>query len=444
MDVPRAEAPGPARTAVQVTVERSGPCQAHVRFTVPSAEFQTAVRRALSEAGRNVKMKGFRPGHVPPQVIERQFGQQIRRDAAEHFARQAFEQAVKEHSLQVVGFQRLDLEKLPVLEGSDFSEQFEVSLRPVIELGLYKGLAVTSELEPVMDPEIDAAIENVRAQQAKPEPAGDEGLPKDGVALAQVEWLSAAGEVVLSREGLRLSPQSPTPGVDAAAFEAVLTGAKDGETREVAMVFPEEFERAELRGQPGTTRVAVSQAYRLIPPTDAELRQLFAAEDEAALKKTVKEKMEEAKAERENQRVEGALLEQLLATHEFELPPRMLEEQTKARLAQVRQQLESQGTPAERLDEQVESQRESAAQAAARGLRALFLVQTIAEAEKLLVTREDMERELKAIAQRNQATLEEVNEYYKKNNLFDQMAIEILERKVRAFLRENARIEEPS
>jgi trigger factor len=429
---------------VQVTVEKSGPCQAQVRFTVPSAEFQTAVRRALSEAGRNVRMKGFRPGHVPPQVIERQFGTQIRRDAAEHFVRQAFEQAVKEHSLRVVGFQRLDLEKLPLLEGTDLSEEFEVSLRPEFELGEYKGLAITSELEPVMDPEIDAAIENVREQQARPDPAGDLGLPNDGVALAKVEWVSAAGEVVLSRDGLRLSPKSPTPGVDPAAFETALAGAKDGETREVAMVFPDEFEREELRGQPGTTRVVVSQAYRLIPPTDAELRQLFGVEDEPALKNVVRQKMEEAKVERENQRVESALLEQLLATHEFELPPRMLEEQTTARLGQVRQQLESQGTPADRLDEQVESQRDSARQAAARGLRALFLVQAIAEAEKLLVTREDMQRELEAIAQRNQAPIEEVNEYYKKNNLFDQMAIEILERKVRAFLRESARVEQPA
>jgi len=77
-------------------------------------------------------------------------------------------------------------------------------------------------------------------------------------------------------------------------------------------------------------------------------------------------------------------------------------------------------------------------------MRALFLVQAIAEKENLLVNREDMESELAAIAERNKASVEEVNEYYKKNNLFDQMAIEILERKVRKFLRENAKVSVPS
>jgi trigger factor len=119
---------------VQVTVEKLGPCQAKVHFTVPGPEFHGAVRRAMADAGRNVKMKGFRPGHVPPQVIERQFGKQIRQQAIEHFVRQAFEQAVKENELKVVGFQRLDFEKVAVLEGADFVHELEVSLRPEIAL----------------------------------------------------------------------------------------------------------------------------------------------------------------------------------------------------------------------------------------------------------------------------------------------------------------------
>ena len=77
-------------------------------------------------------------------------------------------------------------------------------------------------------------------------------------------------------------------------------------------------------------------------------------------------------------------------------------------------------------------------------MRALFMVQTIGEKENLLVSRDDMQAELKTIAQRNDSSVEEVTEYYKKNNLFDQMALEILERKVRRFLRENAKVTVPA
>lgn len=428
---------------MQVTVEKTGPCQARVRFTVPGSEFHGAVKRAFGEAARSSNMKGFRPGHVPPQIVEKQFGKQIRSDAMQHFVQQAMDQAIKENALKVVGYQRLNLDTITVLEGMDFTQQVEVSLRPEITLGNYKGIAIESELEPVMEREVTDAIANLKLQRSQPEPAGEGGLPADGMALAKVEWL-AGGEIVLARDGLRITPRTPPPGVDPALFEKTLSGARDGETRECALVFPVEFEREDLRGKPGICRVTVTQAYRMIPPTDEEIRQLVGAADEAELAKLVREKIGEAKLEREQQRQEALLLDKLLELHTFDLPQMMVDEQTQARLSQFGTQLASQNVPAEKIKEQIEAQRESAGQAAAKGCRALFLMQAIAEAEKLLVSQDDMRAEIQAIAARNQAQEREVVEYYQKNGLFDQMAIELLERKVRRFLREQASVKEPS
>ena len=427
---------------MQVTVEKLGPCQARVSFTVPSDEFQVALRKALGEAGRNVRMKGFRPGHVPPQVIERQFGKEIRRGTVEDFLRKAFQKAVDENQLKVVGSPSVDLEKLLPIEGADLSHAFEVSLRPEIALGDYKGLSIESELEPVVDQEIDNTLENFKAQQAHPEPAGEAGLPENGLALVKVEWL-VGSETVLSRDGLRVSPDNPTPGCDPAAFQKAVVGAKDGEVREIAMTIPDEFEREEFRGKEGLTRIHVNQAYRMVPPTDDEVKKFFDAKDDVELKAKVKEKIEEAKIAQEQARIESTLLGKVLDAHEFELPEALLAHQTEGRLLELAKELESAGTPKDKIPEQVEGQREAAKTTAARGLRALFLVQTIAEKENLLVSRDDMRAELETIAKRNQATVEEVGEYYKKQNLYDQMAIEILERKVRRFLRESAQITEP-
>jgi len=427
---------------VQVTVEKLGPCQAKVSFTVPQAEFQGAIKRALGEAGRNVRMKGFRPGHVPPQVIEKQFGTEVRRGTVEDFVRKAFQQAVQENSLKVVGHPRVDLEKIQPLEGVDWTSTFEVSIRPDIELGTYKGISIESELEQVLDPEVDSAVASLKVQQAHPEPAGDAGLPEDGLALAKIEWL-AGDEIVLARDGLRLSPQTPTPGCEPQAFQSALVGAKDGEVRTVAMTFPADFDKEHLRGKAGTTRITVTQAYRMVPPTDEEVRKIFGASDDADLKIKVREKIEEAKIEGEQARIERKLLEQILASHTIELPEVLIDQQVEARLADVTRELEAAGTPKERVQEQVETQREGARKSSEQGLKALFLVQTIAEKESLLVSQDDMKAELETIAARNHATVEEVGEYYKKQNLFDQMAIEILERKVRRFLRESAQITEP-
>lgn len=428
---------------MQVSVEKVGPCQAKVKFTVPGDEFQGTFRRALMNAGKNAKMKGFRPGHVPVQIIEKHYGVQIKNETIEHFVKQAFDQAVKENQLRVVGFQRVNLDDVKILEGTDFSHAFEVSLRPEFTLGDYKGVTVESQLEPVMDQEVDAAIENLKLQQSHPEPAGDDGLPETGMALAKVEWL-AGDAVILTREGLRVSPQSPTPGTEAAAFQQSLVGAKDGDVRDVPMTFPENFDQADLRGKPGVTRIHVQQAYRLVPPGDEELRKMVGVEDDAGLKQLVREKLGEAKAAQEHSRVENVILEEIVKRHDYEIPAMLVEEQTKARVAQLRQQLQQQGVPQADAEAQANAQTEQARAAAARGVRTLFLMQAIAEKEKLLVTREDMQAEMQSIAQRNNAKLEDVVKYYQDNHLLDQVAIEILERKVRRFLRENATIQEPS
>jgi FKBP-type peptidyl-prolyl cis-trans isomerase (trigger factor) len=158
----------------------------------------------------------------------------------------------------------------------------------------------------------------------------------------------------------------------------------------------------------------------------------------------VKARVAEAKQQQEDARIENKILEDLLAQHTVELPKMMLDEQTRVRLETMGREMQQQGAPDDKIREALEAQRPQAEEAAAKGLRALFLVQTIGEREKLLVTREDMEAELGAIAARNRAPIEEVREFYTKNKGFDQMAVELLERKVRQFLRENAAISTPS
>jgi len=428
---------------VQVTVERLGPCQARIQFSVPSTEFQATYKAGLQNLASNANMKGFRPGKVPVQVVEKQYGAQLKNDAVEHFVRKAYDQAVKEQELKIVGFQRVNLDEVKILDGVDWDCGFEVSLRPEIDLKEYKGVAVESQLEPVMDPEIDNAIQNLKAQQSRPEPAGDAGLPSDGMAVCKVTWKDG-DRTILERDNLRLSPKTPTPGIEAAAFESGLAGAKDGETRTIPMTFPPDFPEESLRGKPGATQIEVKQAFRLIPPTDEEIRKMLNVADDAALKVFVRERLAEAKQQQEDTRIESKILEDLLAQHTIDLPKMMLDEQTRVRIESAGREMQQQGVPDEKIKETLEAQRPQAEEAAAKGLRALFLVQTIGEREKLLVTREDMEAELQTIAARNRAQLEEVREYYTKNKLFDQMAVEILERKVRQFLRQNAQITTPS
>lgn len=414
-------------------------------MTVPWNEFESQLQRALRQRGSRVRMKGFRPGKVPLSVLEKQFGEEARHETVEHFLGEAYRQVVEQHDLSPVGHERIRVDELDIEPGNDLETSFSISLKPQIELGDVKGMTVESQLAPVLDEEVEAAIEDLRRQRSRPERIeGEEGLPEDGMAVVKMSWL-VGDEVVFERDGLRFSPAQPPQGFDPEAFREALTGAKEGEAPEVTITLPPDFEREDLRGQEAACRFEIVEAYRLVPPTDEEICQFLEAESMDKVREIARERISEAKAEQENRRIEAELLERLIEQHaDMDLPEKMVESQFAARKHQLEHELRDAGADDETIAKEIEAQLPELRQTVERGLRAFFVVDAIAKAEGLQVRDEDLVRELQSIAQRNQATFEEVRQYYAENRLFDQMAIELLERKVRAFLREHAQIQEPS
>lgn len=430
---------------MKLEVDTSTPTVAKVTLSVPSDEFQREVQQGLGRVSRNVRMKGFRPGKVPAKLLEKQFGDDVRNEVKERFVQQAYGQAVEEHSLRPIAHPRLGPDDLALGEDGSFAVEFEVPLKPDFELPDYKGLAITSELEPVMDEQVEAALEEIRKGQSTPTAAGDDGIDAEGFVVAKVRFMQGEKEV-MEREGIRLGPKAAVQGVDPEEFEKALVGAKDGDTIELAMTIPDFVEDEDARGKDGTCVIEVTNAMNLVPPTDEELVSLFGDEvtDLDSLEAFVRARLEEQAQQREEQRQESALLDQVLQAVDVDLPAPMIEQQTEARLGQLTQQMQQQGAGEEDLEKARTEGRADAEEDARKGLKALLVVEQLGEAEGLLVSGDDVEAELRNIAERNQADLDEVREYYGKNNLGQQLAIEILEKKVRRFLRENADVKDPA
>ncbi len=431
---------------MKLEVDTSQATVAKISLTVPADEFETQVRQGLRNVGGNVRMKGFRPGKVPAKVLEKQFGEGVRKDVKEHFVQQAYGQAVQENELKPIAHPRLAPEALELAEDGSFAVEFEVPLKPRFDLPTYKGLSITSELEPVMDEQIDSTIDELRKGQATPEEAGDEGLDEEGFVVADIAF-EHEDKAVFEREGMRLNTVSVPPGVDAEAFAEGMKGLKSNEERTFPMELPEFLEEEELRGKEGVCRVKAGEVMKLVPPGDEDLISVVGGDevtDMDGLRAFVKERLEENAREREDQRVETALLDQILEATEVELPSVMVEQQAEARIAQLAEQMAQGGASEEDIEKAKETEKEAATADAAKGLKALLVVETLGETEELLVSNEDIDSELAAIAARNQSTVDEVRNYYGENNLGQQLAIEILEKKVRRFLRENADIQDPS
>ena len=430
---------------MEITCTNTGPCEARISFSIPREDFDEALGQALTDSGKNVRIKGFRAGKVPRSFLEKQFGPDARRKVVEQFGRQAFQQAIEDHDLKPVGRQAISLEDVDFDAPEGLEHAFDVSLRPTIEMGDYKGIEIENEFSPVLDEELEQALEDLRRQQSTPKPVGEEGLPSDGVAVLALRW-ERDGETVFERDGLRMSPEMPPPGLDAEAFQEALTGSQVDDERELPFTIPGDFPEVDEahRGQEATCHLKVTEAFEMIPASDEDIAKMLECDDIDAARDVARKQMTEAREQQENQRQENALLHQVLDSHEFDLPGSMVDDQIAGRVQQLTEQLTQQGLEEEELNAEVEKQTESIRTEVHSGTKALFLVSELAERESLEVTQEDISTELSQIAQRNQASLEEVVAYYRENRLLDQVAIELIERKVRKFLRENASITTPS
>ena len=427
---------------MEVTVEKSSACLAKISFTVPSADLEREVERALKNVGSQTRMKGFRPGKVPVHVLEKSFGKEVRRETVQKYVREAYEKAVQDEKLRPAAHPEIGGDQLDVLVGSDLTLDFELCLRPDIELGDTKGLEIRVPKVEVDEEELDRALEEVRNRQSSAEKAEDgEGLGENGMALAKLTFM-LGDEILNEREGMRVGPEQPLPGTDPEEYKQALTGALVGDEINLALTYTDDFPEEKARGEAGTCSLVLSEIYRIVPPDDETLFKMFEAEDEAGMRENAMTRLREAKEEQRNQMIESRLLEQMLATHPMELPTQLVEKQVAARIQGLTEQLANQGVSPEEAEERIGAETETGYETASKSLSALYLVEAIGQKEELQISDEDMMAELQSIAQRNNAPLDTVRDYYREQNLFPQLATELLEKKVRVFLRENANITE--
>jgi len=428
---------------VELNVEKPTTVVAKVTFTVPAAELRAELDKGLRAVGQNVRMKGFRPGKVPRKVLEKAYGENVRQEVIGNLVNRAYQRAITEHELRPLAHPHLSDEHLKNGADGSLSAEFEVALRPTFDLPNYVGRAITSELEPVMDQQIDAALEEFRDNQSTPEPAGEAGLAEKGFFLGDVAFLHEDASV-FGREGIRLSVQSTPPGVEPELFKSTLLGTQNGAVHEFDMTLPNYLEDESKRGQPGVCRVTINEAFNLAPPTEERLCELLEVSDMPALREKVREKLSEAATAREEQRIESALLDMVLAETQIELPESIIEQQTAARLEQFKQRLEEKGLGEEDLQAQLDGQKATSREEATKGLKALLVVEELGRKEELLVTQDEVRTELNTIAERNQASMEDVQKFYSEGGRGQQLMIELLERKVRKFLRAKADIQAPA
>lgn len=424
---------------MDVTVTESGPCRRTLTIRVSPERVREHVDEVYRRAAQQVQLKGFRRGHVPRGVLEKRLGEGILSEAKMSLIDRCFRDAVREQALLPLGDPDLaGIDDAPLDVSTPFEFKVEFDVRPRIELGDLKGIEVPRGSSAVTDHDLATALQQLAEQKRTLKSV--EGPVADGdFVKVDLQFKDAQGAVVVERKDARLNTNIAIAGTDPQAFAARLRGAERGQTVTVDIDFPESFEKAEVRRQKGAVEITLRDVLRVVaPPIDDALAKAFDYENLERLRDEIRQRIAAEKERANRRRQEEDVFNVLVSEHRFDLPASMVERQAQASLEDLRQRLKAAELADEEIDRRVGEAEAEARQDAERRVRLFFLLEAVADKEKIFVTENDVEVELRRIAAENNVSLDQARQYYEQQRLLPNLRFAVKERKVRDFLRESA------
>ncbi len=413
-------------------------CRRELELEIPAEEVEKASEKVARDFLKVARVPGFRPGKAPVSLIRRRFAEDIKGEVLQSLVPNYFEKAVQEKKMVPV--------TQPHIDNINFAGQGALTCRvtfevmPEVELKEYKSLEIEVEGLELSDADVDKTLETMRERAATFVPV--EGRAAQDNDYVQVKLLGipqggTGGHIQADDVLCHIGGEETL-----AAFNDNLRGAQPGEQKRFEVAYPADYPDPKLREKSYSYAVDVrSIKERRLP----ELNDEFAKEvSDAAtldeLKKKVRENLEAARDQRQAEQGRQRLLEKLVAEHDFPVPDAMVENQLDARLERTIRTLASQGVDPRAVNVDWVALRERQRDRAVSDVKAEILLDRVAEAEKIEVSGEEVDKELAHLAGHSGESAEALGARLTKQGSLDRMKSKLRSDKTLEWLYSNARI----
>jgi len=397
---------------------------------------------------RFAKIPGYRPGKAPRAVIDKRFRKEIQEELTKKLVSKSYREAIEQEQLRVASLTNIE----DVQFGEDKSMRFRATVvtAPEFDLPDYKNIAVQLTETKVSTAEVDEALERLRDQSADFVDLPGRGLQMGDFAVLDFEGSAdnkpiseIAPQASKNLQGgkkfwLHLEADNFLP-----KFCEQLIGQKPDETRLVIIHFPEDFPVKELAGKKADYAVTVREIKEKILPAvdDAFAAKLVPGKSLPDLRQIIEHDIEHAKEHDAERAKESQIVKYLHEQIHFELPPALLQNETRRALAELVQRNRERGVTDEMLKEKEKELIEGAAGLAANRLKTNFILHRIAEQEKIQVAKEDMDLRIRQEAARYDISPDKMRKELQQKDALDDIAEQILLGKTLDFLKANVSVE---
>ena len=374
-------------------------CTREVVLDIPAEEVSKAYRTVTGNYKKYAKIPGFRNGKVPETVVRRRFAEGIRKDVIESLLPERFNKAVQELGVKPVGEPRVT--ELTIDDGQPLHVKAVFEFVPDFSLEGYQTVTVEKHSVEVTEEEFKHEMEQLRNSRATIEPVEEDR------ALVNGDWAQITYKGVIEGE----PDATPVAGEDTLvevggkdtveAFTGALTGAKPGQELKAEVVYPADFAEPKLAGKTVSYDVEVKAIKkRTLPELNDEFaKEMGAYENLAELESRVREHLAASKRRSVEGEGKDRLLAALIERYPFAVPESLVQEQIDMRLERGLRALAAQGMDTEQM-RKLDFGRLRAAQrdGAIAEVKTNILLDRIAAEEKVVISDEEMDRELQLVA----------------------------------------------
>ena len=431
---------------LDVKVEKSEACVRDVIVTIPAGEVQRYLKDAYDELVPEAQVPGFRSGRAPRALVEKQFKDRVVEQVKGSLLMDSLAQVTETDEFSAIGEPDFDYNAIKIPDEGDFKFQFKIEVRPEFDTPDWKGLSLTKPVEEISEEDIDNSLKRVLARFATRE-ATDEPAQK-GDTLLLTATFSHDGKQLSEMDEERIELEDHVSFSDATceSFGEKMMGIKEGEARDVKVKIAAGASDEEMREQEIDAKFHAVEVLKLEYPeiNEAFLEELGDFESEDELRSFVKDSLTRQADYRTEQSVRKSVIQQLVKGLDFGLPESTVRNQTQRELQRQVIELQRSGFDDDMIRSFVNASRQNAQASTEAALREHFVLEQIAEHEKVDATEEEFDSEIDLIAEQEDLSPRRVRARMEKQGQMDALRNQIVERKVIELIVEKAKItEEP-
>ncbi len=423
---------------MKVDVDNLSNVKKKINVVLPKESIEEKFDKAYSSIKSRAKIKGFRSGKAPINIIKKYYGEQVKEEVLREALKESYPLAIKEGGIQPVSFPLFGGEA--IMEGEDFAFSFTVDVKPDIEPSNYIGIPLGKKNIEISEDDISGELKKLQEKFATKKPVTDRSVEKGDEVTFDFEPFGDMEKDDNPRgknQTIVIGSGKYIPG-----FEEAMIGMKKGEVKDIKVDFPPDYHNKEFAGKEAVYKVSIKDIYTIdYPPLDNEFaKNVEGFETLQDLKDRMREEMELSNKETSLASMERELIDAIIKENQFDIPESMVEEQFSFKREDARKKMMDLGMQKEVLDSNLKEIDGEIREEAERDVRAGLLIEAIALKEGIKLAEDDIEKYYQEMSENTGKPVDEIKKFF--DGKKDRLIATIIDKKTLEFLMSKAKIEE--